>query len=101
MGNGGIVDACDGYPLHHRTHTTETATAIDRGDTVVVSQPQPKADRPVPEPQRRYRRRGERYQPGQPLTREDLEELGTGGPWESDDEFDEWLETLVELRHAS
>ena len=64
-----------------------------------MSQPQPKAG--PARPQRRFRTPGQKYEAGQPLTREDLKELGDGGPWESDEEFTEWLEALAELRHAS
>ena len=38
------------------------------------------------------------YEPGQPLTAEDLEELGDGGPWEDDDEYTQFLVDLLRLR---
>jgi hypothetical protein len=33
-----------------------------------------------------------------PLTRERLKELGTGGPWESDEEFEEYLAAIYDAR---
>jgi hypothetical protein len=33
-----------------------------------------------------------------PLTRERLRELGTGGPWESDEEFEEYLAAIYDAR---
>ena len=33
-----------------------------------------------------------------PLTRERLNELGTGGPWESDEEFEEYLAAIYDSR---
>ena len=33
-----------------------------------------------------------------PLTRERLKELGTGGPWESDEEFEEYLTAIYDSR---
>jgi hypothetical protein len=59
------------------------------------------APRPDPQAQQRFRAKGHKYQPGQPLTREDLAELGDGGPWESDEEFADWLADLRRLRKAS
>ena len=64
-----------------------------------MSQPAQRTDRP--EGQRRYRLANEPYRPGQPLRREDLDELGDGGPWESDEEFERWLTDLRTLRRAS
>jgi hypothetical protein len=34
----------------------------------------------------------------EPLTPELIDELGSGGPWESDDEFDQWLHILTDAR---
>jgi hypothetical protein len=31
----------------------------------------------------------------QPLTAELIEELGSGGPWKSDDEFERWMDILA------
>ncbi len=36
-----------------------------------------------------------------PLTRELIEQLGTGGPWESDEEFEEFLRFTYENRRAN
>jgi hypothetical protein len=38
---------------------------------------------------------------GRPLTAEILEELGNGGPWDSDEEFEEFLAALQRSRRAS
>lgn len=34
----------------------------------------------------------------QPLTAELIEELGSGGPWLSDDEFERWMDVLADAR---
>jgi hypothetical protein len=34
----------------------------------------------------------------QPMTAERLKEIGTGGPWESDEEFEEYLTSIYEQR---
>ena len=34
----------------------------------------------------------------EPLTAELIDELGTGGPWQSDDEFEQWMNILAEVR---
>jgi hypothetical protein len=69
------------------------------GESAVVSEPKPQ--HALRSPQRRWRKAGERRRPGQPLTREDLRELGDGGPWESDEEFDRWLAALCESRQVT
>jgi hypothetical protein len=38
---------------------------------------------------------------GRPLTAEIIEELGDGGPWDSDEEFEEFLAALQRGRRAS
>jgi hypothetical protein len=38
---------------------------------------------------------------GRPLTAETIKELGDGGPWDSDEEFEEFLATLQRSRRAS
>jgi hypothetical protein len=34
-----------------------------------------------------------------PLTAELIDELGSGGPWQSDDEFERWMDILADARH--
>jgi hypothetical protein len=34
----------------------------------------------------------------EPLTVELIDELGTGGPWQSDDEFERWMDVLADAR---
>jgi hypothetical protein len=34
----------------------------------------------------------------EPLTPELIDELGTAGPWESDDEFERWMASLADAR---
>jgi hypothetical protein len=50
----------------------------------------------------RFRRRGADAEPatsrGKPVTEETLRRLATGGPWESDDEFQEFLDTVAKSR---
>ena len=58
-------------------------------------------------PKRLFRRREKQRksaQPsprGRPLTAEMIEQLGDGGPWDSDEEFEEFLATLQRSRRAS
>jgi hypothetical protein len=94
-----IDSACEllGIMLKYLNRTLRRRTP--EGEAAAVSQPQPQ-DAPR-SPQRRWRKAGERYRRGQPLTREDLKELGDGGPWESDEEFDRWLAALCESRQAT
>jgi hypothetical protein len=45
--------------------------------------------------------RGRAPDPGvitEPLTPDLIEELGTGGPWKSDDEFERWMDILADAR---
>ena len=34
----------------------------------------------------------------EPLTAELIDELGSGGPWQSDDEFEQWMDVLADAR---
>jgi hypothetical protein len=34
----------------------------------------------------------------EPLTAELIDELGSGGPWQSDDEFERWMDILADAR---
>jgi hypothetical protein len=34
----------------------------------------------------------------EPLTAELIDDLGSGGPWQSDDEFERWMDILADAR---
>jgi hypothetical protein len=69
-----------------------------------MAQPAPRdhTDRqPKPRLRERFRRDpASEAQRGKPLTEQRIAELGDGGPWKSDQEFEAWLRDLTASREA-
>jgi hypothetical protein len=69
-----------------------------------MAQPAPRdrADRqPKPKLRERFQRASaSEAQRGEPLTEQRIAELGDGGPWKSDQEFETWLCDLAASREA-
>jgi len=56
---------------------------------------------PSPKARERFRRDpASEDQRGTPLTEQRIAELGDGGPWKSDQEFEAWLRDLAASREA-
>jgi hypothetical protein len=62
-----------------------------------MADPAPKG-RPRTRQRAAAKSRPEKKRITEPLTPECIRELGTGGPWESDEEFKEFLDDLSESR---
>ena len=64
-----------------------------------MADPAPKGKKSVSRPAKSRRRASEPGLITEPLTAEQIDELGSGGPWQSDDEFEQWMSILSDARH--
>ena len=58
----------------------------------------PKGKRAAQRPATSRRRPAQADVITEPLTAELIDELGSGGPWQSDDEFERWMDILADAR---
>jgi hypothetical protein len=92
FGQRATVDTCNGRGTRESTvargaHREESAAALSPKRLLRRREKQRESAQPSPR--------------GGPLTAEMIEQLGDGGPWDSDEEFEEFLETLQRGRRAS
>ena len=64
-----------------------------------MTEPAPKGKKGVSRAVTSRRRPAEADVITEPLTAELIDELGPGGPWQSDDEFERWMAILADARH--
>jgi hypothetical protein len=64
----------------------------------VLADPAPKGKNSVSRRGKSGRRTSEAGLITEPLTAELIDELGAGGPWKSDDEFEHWTSILSDAR---
>lgn len=63
-----------------------------------MADPAPKGKRGMSRAARSRDRSAEAGLITEPLTAELIDELGSGGPWQSDDEFERWMDILTDAR---